>query len=87
MVHCGENTTLPRPFSIHHTKGNNIALLFYSWEDGEGTDWLARRRAGDSIEVLGPLGNAFNVLPGSRRLLLIAGGIGIAPLYYLSQML
>ncbi len=51
---------------------------------GEGTLWLSNRRPGDTLDLLGPLGNGFCVYPESKRLLLIAGGIGIAPLAYLA---
>lgn len=52
---------------------------------GEGTLWLSNRHPGDTLDLLGPLGNGFCVYPESKRLLLIAGGIGIAPLAYLAR--
>lgn len=85
MVHCGEGCILPRPFSIHQVKGNELALFFAVWEDGKGTGWLSRRHKGDAVELLGPMGNGFSIQTGSRNLLLVAGGIGIAPLYFLAQ--
>ncbi|MDD5038157.1 MAG: dihydroorotate dehydrogenase electron transfer subunit [Dehalococcoidales bacterium] len=85
MVHCGEDCILPRPFSIHQVKGENIALFFTVWKDGKGTGWLSLRQSGDMMKLLGPLGNGFFVNPDSRKLLLVAGGIGIAPLYLLAQ--
>ena len=83
-VKCGE-ALLPRPFSIHWVQGENIALLFGVWEGGPGSTWLAKRKAKEKIEVLGPLGNCFTVNPEARNLLLIAGGIGVAPLAFLAQ--
>lgn len=83
MVHCGEDTLLRRPLSIHQRDGNKIALLFEVV--GRGTAWLSRCHAGDDVDIFGPLGNGFSVSPDSRNLLLVAGGIGIAPLYYLAQ--
>lgn len=85
MVRCGEGCILPRPFSIHQVKGNNIALFFAVWEDGKGTGWLSQRQKGDTIELLGPLGNGFAIYPTTGNLLLVAGGVGIAPLYFLAQ--
>ncbi|MBI4187892.1 MAG: dihydroorotate dehydrogenase electron transfer subunit [Chloroflexi bacterium] len=85
MVHCGEDTLLPRPFSIHQVKGDELAFFFAVWEDGKGTGWLSRRHKGNAVELLGPLGNGFSIGTGSRNLLLVAGGIGIAPLYFLAQ--
>jgi len=86
MVRCGKECILPRPLSIHqiNSKGD-MALLFTVWEDGKGTRWLSRRKVGDNIELLGPLGNGFSIKPASKKLLLMAGGIGIAPLYFLAQ--
>ena len=81
MVYCGEETLLRRPLSIHQTDGDNIALLFAVV--GKGTHWLSQRQAGDSINLLGPLGNGFTIHPDSENLLLVAGGIGIAPLRFL----
>lgn len=83
MVHCGENTLLPRPLSVHQRNGNRIALLFTVV--GRGTDWLSQRKAGDDIDLLGPLGNGFSIHPASKNLLLVAGGIGIAPICFLAQ--
>ncbi len=85
MVRCGEECVLPRPFSIHQVNDECIALFFNVWEDGKGTSWLSQRKIGDNIGLLGPLGNSFFIHPESRKLLLVAGGIGIAPLYFLAQ--
>lgn len=85
MVRCGERfeCLLPRPLSIHQRNGNKIALLFAIV--GKGTSWLSQCKASDTIDIFGPLGNGFSVKPSARNLLLVAGGIGIAPLYFLAQ--
>ncbi|MFC2060752.1 dihydroorotate dehydrogenase electron transfer subunit [Chloroflexota bacterium] len=83
MVRCGDDTVLRRPLSIHHLNGNRIALLFAVV--GKGTEWLSQCKAGENIDLLGPLGNGFSVSPDSRNLLLVAGGMGIAPLYFLAE--
>ncbi len=86
MVRCGEDCLLPRPFSVHQVNNKgDVALLFAAWEAGKGTSWLSQRKAGDSIDLFGPLGNGFSIHPASRSLLLVAGGIGIAPLCFLAQ--
>jgi dihydroorotate dehydrogenase electron transfer subunit len=86
MVSCGEECVLHRPFSIHQvSNGDDIALFFAVWEDGKGTNWLSQRHIGDMIELLGPLGNGFSGYSTSHSLLLVAGGIGIAPLCFLAQ--
>jgi len=83
MVRCGGECTLPRPISIHQVDGDKLALLFA--RVGKGTLWLSRRQAGDAIDIFGPLGNGYTIHPTSKNLLLVAGGIGIAPLCFLIQ--
>jgi dihydroorotate dehydrogenase electron transfer subunit len=83
MVCCGEDTLLRRPFSVHQADGNRLALFFNVV--GRGTHWLSQRQAGDKLDLLGPLGNGFTIYPASQNLLLVAGGNGIAPLYFLAQ--
>ena len=85
MVRCGEECVLPRPFSIHQVNDDKIALWIAVWEDGKGTQWLADCKKGNTVELIGPLGNEYSIYPSSRKLLLLAGGIGIAPLYFLAQ--
>jgi dihydroorotate dehydrogenase electron transfer subunit len=79
----GHDPLLRRPFSIHRVNRGQIAFLFNIV--GRGTEWLAHRRQGDFLDLLGPLGKGFSVHPRSYHLLLVAGGIGIAPLVFLAQ--
>jgi dihydroorotate dehydrogenase electron transfer subunit len=83
MVHCGTETILRRPLSIHQVDGSKIALLFEVI--GRGTAWLSQCMAGDYVDIVGPLGNDYTIYPDSQNLLLVAGGIGIAPLCFLAQ--
>jgi dihydroorotate dehydrogenase electron transfer subunit len=83
MVPCGDDTLLPRPFSVHRVDGGQLALLFKVV--GKGTRWLARRRKGHVLDIFGPLGNGFTVHPESNNLLLVGGGMGIAPLCFLAE--
>jgi dihydroorotate dehydrogenase electron transfer subunit len=87
-VRCGD-FTLRRPLSIHQSRFDRdsgegeIALLFKV--TGKGTLWLSQRQTGERIDILGPLGKGFSIEPGTRNLLLVAGGIGIAPLVFLMR--
>jgi dihydroorotate dehydrogenase electron transfer subunit len=81
-VRCG-NFTLRRPFSVHQVSSREIALLFKV--AGKGTLWLSQRQKRDRIDILGPLGKGFTIEPRTKNLLLVAGGIGIAPLVFLMQ--
>jgi dihydroorotate dehydrogenase electron transfer subunit len=85
MVNCGD-TTLPRPFSINRITGNGeLSLFFAVLENGIGTEWLAERKPGDTVKVFGPLGNGFKIEETSHNMLLVGGGIGIAPLIFLAE--
>lgn len=81
-VRCGD-LPLRRPFSIHQVSSLGMALLIRV--AGKGTFWLSQRRKGDKIDVLGPLGNGFSLGSGARNLLLVGGGVGVAPLVFLMQ--
>lgn len=85
MVLCdsGRQRLLRRPLSIYRTHAKTLAFLFAVV--GAGTAWLAERRAGEKIDLLGPLGNGFKLARQSHNLLLVAGGMGIAPLCFLAQ--
>ncbi|MBI3979114.1 MAG: dihydroorotate dehydrogenase electron transfer subunit [Chloroflexi bacterium] len=85
MVRCGWGTDplLARPMSIYRATPDAVAILIKIV--GRGTTWLGERRPGDVVEFFGPLGRPFDVEPGVRNLLLVAGGIGIAPLVLLSD--
>jgi dihydroorotate dehydrogenase electron transfer subunit len=84
-IRCGEGFVplLRRPLSIHRIAGDKLALLFAVV--GKGTEWLSKCRAGDFLDLLGPLGNGFQIRKGSEKLLLVAGGIGVAPLIALAD--
>ena len=69
---------LRRPLSIHRVKGNKIFLLYEVL--GKGTEALSYRKAGECLDVIGPLGAGFkfNRRPETvdSRYILVAGGMG-----------
>ncbi|HEX6593871.1 MAG TPA: dihydroorotate dehydrogenase electron transfer subunit [Bacillota bacterium] len=80
--------TLRRPISIANVdqKNNTITILFKVI--GSGTEALATHQPGDTVDVLAPCGNGFNLqLNDMQTALLIGGGIGVPPLYYLGKAL
>ncbi len=91
MTYIGDDSDplLGRPLSIHRTRqgrhGTEFALLFEVV--GRGTGWLASRSPGDRIRFVGPLGQGFRPRPRAQRMLLVGGGIGCAPLIWLSDRL
>jgi dihydroorotate dehydrogenase electron transfer subunit len=74
---------LPRPMSLCLAPPGQLAFLFEPV--GPGTRALSELEPGDELCVLGPLGNGFRL--DVDRPLLVGGGIGIAPLPYLSEAL
>ncbi len=83
MVGCGEDTLLHRPLSVHQVDEEKLALLFRIV--GRGTRRLSQREKGETLDIFGPLGNGFTIYPDAKNLLLVAGGIGIAPLHFLAE--
>lgn len=75
---------LRRPYSFFRVDpaGDTMTLLIRPF--GRGSQWLAGRAVGETLDVMGPLGNGFQVSDRSDRLLMVAGGVGIAPLVHLS---
>ena len=81
-VKCGHSRLLRRPISICDWGKNRLRIVFEV--RGEGTEWLARRKAGDTLDVLGPLGCGFQV-EREARCLLVGGGIGVPPMLGCAQ--
>jgi len=84
-----EHPFLFRPFSIHFSSsphGEDRLDLFYRVA-GRGTEIFSRMKTGEKLALIGPLGRGFAVLPEKKTLLLVGGGMGIAPLYYLATAL
>jgi dihydroorotate dehydrogenase electron transfer subunit len=78
---------LRRPISLHAREGTCLEIFFQV--SGRGTALLARKKEGETLDALGPLGRGFD-LTGEwrdRRALLVGGGRGIAPLLFLSREL
>ncbi len=78
---------LRRPLSIYDVdkKLGSITLLYKIV--GQGTDLLSQVHAKEHIDVMGPLGKGFNIKPTGKQILMIGGGVGIAPLIYLARVL
>ncbi len=82
----GPQPLLRRPLGVHNADSTGIELFFQT--AGKGTALLAEKRPGDPIDILGPLGRGFTVegLDG-KSALLVGGGRGIAPMYFLARRL
>lgn len=75
---------LRRPFGVHRIVKGGIEVLYEMV--GKGTQIMSRKKPGEQIRVLGPLGNGFTV-NRAKRAIIVAGGIGVAPLVALAQKL
>ena len=78
---------LRRPFGVHSVKGNSIEILYEII--GEGTKILSQKKPGGLLDIIGPLGNGFIFTKGSGTFvnILVAGGMGVAPLIFLAEKL
>ena len=91
QIRCSEGTDplLRRPFSVHRITGDKIEILYE--KIGKGTEVLSQKKSGELFDILGPLGNGFTLprTPNDKRQtpILIAGGIGVAPLFFLAEEL
>ena len=79
-----EKSALRRPFSIFNAEGGELEILYK--EVGRGTAAMGTIREGDEVEVMGPLGHGFPTQCKGTALL-VGGGFGVAPLYFLARKL
>ena len=90
MVHAGveprANPLLRRPFSIHRTTPEGEMYILYR-PVGSATGYMSEMAAGEELKVLGPLGNGFDLGLAEREAYLVAGGVGLAPIWALAEAL
>ncbi len=84
---CHPLALLRRPFSLagrgDDDRGTWVEIIHRVV--GVGTAWLAQLRPGDAVDLIGPLGNHF-ALPDEKSIgLLVGGGVGLPPMFYLAQ--
>ncbi len=84
-IRCGAERLLRRPISICDAEKGALRLVI--GERGEGTKWLAGLKAGQKIDLLGPLGRGFTIDAGGEPVLLVGGGIGVPPLLFAAKRL
>jgi len=84
-VTAGSAFLLRRPFSIYNLEDEKLEILYRVV--GKGTDLLSQKRKSKKLDLLGPLGQGFELKENFGKVILVAGGIGVAPLYFLAKRL
>ncbi|NQU17164.1 MAG: dihydroorotate dehydrogenase electron transfer subunit [Candidatus Saganbacteria bacterium] len=85
LINHGTCPLLRRPFAIHRkNKDKEIFEVLYEVV-GNGTMALSIKKIGDELDILGPLGNGFTIDQNKKTAIIVAGGIGIAPLVALAE--
>lgn len=89
FIHIRVSDTLTpffrRPFSVYRAR--KYIEIFYE-AVGPGTEILSAKKKGDTLDILGPLGKEFSMPPkGTKQVVMVAGGIGVAPFLILSDKL
>ncbi len=86
---CEPLAMLRKPFSLagrgDDEKGTWLEIVHRVV--GVGTSWLAQLQVGATVDLIGPLGNRFNLSPGKSIGLLVGGGVGLPPMFYLAEAL
>jgi len=75
-----ENLFLKRPFSFYNIDSEQGVFTIFYKIVGKGTKILSQSKAGDEVELIGPCGNGFSFPINTKRIALVARGIGIATL-------
>ena len=87
-VDDAQHTYLRRPISIHDVDYQNRTITLLVQRVGEGTNKMSDIEIGDTLNMIYPLGNGFTIPENNEgNVILVGGGIGIAPLYYLGKIL
>jgi dihydroorotate dehydrogenase electron transfer subunit len=79
-----EKSALRRPFSVFNAEDGKVYILYKTV--GRGTAALNAANVGETLEIIGPLGHGFPVKCDGAALL-VGGGYGVAPLYFLAKRL
>ncbi|MEI6563436.1 MAG: dihydroorotate dehydrogenase electron transfer subunit [bacterium] len=78
------DAVLRRPFSIYKVEGQELSILYKTI--GRGTATMQSLKVGDTVSIVGPLGNGFPLTVDSGATpVLVGGGYGVAPLYFLAR--
>ncbi len=80
-IMCLDRSVLRRPISISEALNGILTIVVEA--RGEGTKWLAERRTGDKLDVIGPLGRGFDL--NYKNIIVVGGGIGVPPMLFAAR--
>lgn len=86
-LQCDPQLAMRRPFSIMRSDPGTGGIDVLYKVVGQGSTYLATRKTGDTLQCLGPIGNAFAVRERTTHPLLLGGGVGIPPMIFLAERL
>ncbi|MCP3670299.1 MAG: dihydroorotate dehydrogenase electron transfer subunit [Gammaproteobacteria bacterium] len=84
-LQCSPQQPLRRPISIMRASPADGCVDFLYKRVGRGTTLLSERTVGESLSIMGPIGNPFQIHPEYPRPLLIGGGVGLPPMVFLAE--
>ena len=87
QIKCGELPLLRKPISIFDCNKDKGSYSILYQVRGEGTKKLSEKKSLEVLDVIGPLGTSFPLPKSKGEILLVGGGIGIAPLFLLGKIL
>ena len=86
-IQCAPDLLMRRPLSILRVSKDQGWVEFLYKTVGMGTQRLSKRKPGETLSILGPIGVPFQVSPERPRALLLGGGVGIPPMVFLADHL
>jgi dihydroorotate dehydrogenase electron transfer subunit len=87
LIENSSSTFLRRPFSIYDVDYVSNTLSIVVKIAGDGSKKLSEIEVGDPVDMIYPLGNGFSIPAKSGEVLLVGGGVGVAPLFLLAKIL
>ena len=76
---------LRRPISVCDCTDDTLTIIYKTV--GKGTEYMATLKSGQTLDILLPLGNGYNLDNGAKMPLILGGGVGVPPMYHLAKRL
>ena len=86
-LRCSDALAMRRPYSIMSVSRQQGCIELLYKVVGKGGEALSQKQVGDEVNLLGPIGNCFTPHPQHPELLMLGGGVGIPPIFFLAQQI